>query len=495
MSLTRKLVVGSVWSVGMRWTIRLVGIFSIAILARLLTQEDFGLVAMSVAVTGLTLALFQLGIDFAVIRERELTEQFLHTAWTLRLVQAGLAALVVALLAPIAPIYFSDPRITVILWVGAVTLFLQGLENIGIVLYRRDLDFRSDFTFNVVSRIGGTAITITLAYLLRSYWALVLGTLGVAVLRVGLSYAMHAFRPRWSLADVERIWSFSKWMVVNAVMDYLRNQGDRFVLGGLTTAGNLGLYTVSREIGEMPAAEIAMPVSRTLMPAFATLVGEPRRLEAGVVRSLAAISAATAPLCFGLAAVAHEVVAVFLGSNWSDAAPLVAVTCFSGAVIPVFSVLGNVLIVAGYERQLAGAHVVQTTVILVSVAVGYQFGGVFYAAIGILLGQLLAVGGFGTVAVGLLGLRAWAVLGAVLRPVLCACGMYAALVWLPLDWHEAVWVRLVEKCVLGGLIFTSGLLLSWVLVGRPDGLEKLSFEFAGRHPRLRRLMGRLKALQ
>jgi O-antigen/teichoic acid export membrane protein len=390
MSLAGSVLTGTIWSVAMRWSVRILGFVSIAVLARLLSQDDFGLMAMSGAITGLTLAFFTLGIEFAVIRKQDLDDEYLHNAWTMKLVQGLGAASFVAILAPFAPLYFDDPRVTAVLWVAAAAVAIEGCENIGVVLFRREMNFAADFKFNLMTRALGTVVTLALAFWFRNYWALVLGMVAGSSFRVAISYAMHDFRPRPCFTRMRELWSFSKWMIIFAFNGYLLNHGDKLILGGLANAKSLGLFSMSKELGEMPSTEVVLPASRAITPAFAKLLDEPERLRAATVRALAVLTTITAPMSFGLAVVSPEAVAIVLGDKWADAAPLVAVTCLYGSMVPLFSVFGNLLVVSGYERGLAGLRTVQSIAILGLLTIGYQQNDLLGAAYGALIGQVIS---------------------------------------------------------------------------------------------------------
>ena len=128
---------GALLTLSMRWLSRLIGIASTLVLARLLMPDDFGVVAMASIVVGLSSMLLDLGVNVALIRNTQATSEHYHSAWTLRLLQAlGVAALLVAV-SPLAADYFRDSRVTPVLVLMAVNVVISGLENIGIVAFRK----------------------------------------------------------------------------------------------------------------------------------------------------------------------------------------------------------------------------------------------------------------------------------------------------------------------------------------------------------------------
>ena len=216
---------GAVIVVGMRWTDRLVGLASTVILARLLLPEDFGLIAMASIVIGLIDVLLDFGVNVALIHNKQATQEDFDTAWTLRLAQSALAAAIVYVAAEPAAAYFRDPRVVPVIQVLSLALLLSGFENIGTVTFQKRREFGVEFRFFFIRRISAFVITIVAAWLLRSYWALVIGTLSGRAVGVALSYAMHPMRPRISLARIGPLLSFSSWNLLRGIAGYLNENG------------------------------------------------------------------------------------------------------------------------------------------------------------------------------------------------------------------------------------------------------------------------------
>src|SRR5690349_10908401 len=200
-----------------RWLDRVVSVVSTIILARLLVPDDFGVVAMATIVVGLVDVFFDLGVNVALIQNRDPTPDHYDTAWTLRLMQSVFATLVVVAAVPLAVDYFKDARVAPVLRVLSLSLLIGGFEYIGILTFQKTMRFALDFRFVVLKRLAGFAVTVTAAWLLRSYWALVIGTLASSAFGVALSYVMHPMRPRARLTKMREIFAVSQWMIVRSI--------------------------------------------------------------------------------------------------------------------------------------------------------------------------------------------------------------------------------------------------------------------------------------
>jgi len=171
---------GSAWMIGLRWSLRLTGIVSTAVLARLLTPADFGIIAIAMLLIGLVEAFGETGERLALIRQSSLERSYYDTAFCLQFLIGIAVALTVFFLAPLTMAYFHEPRAVAVMRVLALRAVLGGVENIGTVDFRRDLQFRRFYSLAMRAKLISLATTLILAAWLRNYWALAIGILALA---------------------------------------------------------------------------------------------------------------------------------------------------------------------------------------------------------------------------------------------------------------------------------------------------------------------------
>ena len=162
--LRQSFITGAAWMSALRWAIRLLGLVSTAVLARLLSPEDFGLMAMVMLAVGFVEVWFGFGVETALIQNKNATRDDFDTAWTVRILQGICVGLLLVAATPLAVYYFHEPRLPPLLWLmaGAITLF--SASNIGTVNFQKELNFKREFIFSVVGKLLGVIITIVLAY-------------------------------------------------------------------------------------------------------------------------------------------------------------------------------------------------------------------------------------------------------------------------------------------------------------------------------------------
>jgi lipopolysaccharide exporter len=470
---TKSIFSGAIFTVAMRWSDRLIGLASMIILARLLTPADFGLVAMASVVVGLVDVFLDLGTNTALIHDDKAGRDDFNTAWTLRLMQTTLGGIVVFLGAPLAAEYYHNPEVADVLHVMAITVFVAGLENIGIVTFQKNLEFGNDFRFFFFRRLAGFLTTLLAAWLLRSYWAMVYGAIMGRLVGVLLSYRMHPFRPRFSLARFSHLWSFSQWVLVRNVGAYLDGNTDKLLVGRRTDAAIAGAYAVAQDVAVMPTTELLAPLGRVLFPAFVQKRGDPEGFARSLATSIGVQALVAIPACVGLAMVAGDVVHLVLGAKWAQSAPLIRIMAFTNLLIALTHAGGYALLATGKVRWLALVSWLQALSFLAAAIFGFPEAGAAETA----LLRLATVAG-GTLITTLLllvtikrfGPRSY--LSAVIRPLLASAAMAGLLSELDPWLATAIPpLRLAAEVGAGVMAYATCTILLWLLSGRPEGAE------------------------
>ncbi|MHA1568797.1 MAG: oligosaccharide flippase family protein, partial [Alphaproteobacteria bacterium] len=209
----------------MRFGIRVIGLVSTVILARLLVPEDFGLVALATVLAAGLAVFSEFSFDVALIQNQNAQRIDYDTAWTLSIIRNGLIAALLVALADPAAAFFGDSRLEEILYWLALGTFIEGFQNIGIVDFRKNLVFSKDFAFMTSAKLVSFSVTIVLAFFWRDYWALIAGILAGNCARVVLSFILHDFRPVLALKAWRPILSFSKWLLMNNILSFAYNRG------------------------------------------------------------------------------------------------------------------------------------------------------------------------------------------------------------------------------------------------------------------------------
>lgn len=473
---------GAAWMLLSKLAERGLGLVSTLILARLLIPADFGLVAMAAPVVALIELLGALGIDSALIQKRDISRQHLDTAFTLNLIVATTVTAALWLIAPLAAVYFREPRLeAVISWLALGNL-VQGFGNPGIIMFRKEIEMAPEVIVLLGKKLSSLLVAATAALLLGNYWALVWGMLLSRFVGVALSYMLSPFRPRLSLTARKELLGFSTWVLVIQILNYLHHRANDLIVGRLLGASQLAFFSIAMDLAATVPGEAMVAISRAAFPTLSKLTGDTERLRMGLRNILAGVAILALPAAFGIAATSELLVMVLLGPRWMTVAELLGPLAISCAVLGIMSQISYVYLALGRPRISALVSVfgvitlVSFSIILIptnglsGVIVAYP-----------LMAAAVAVGHFFCLRQNLPEFLFSDWITVFWRPVFAATAMYVSVrttkEWLaPVHDSVAGVLPLTALITLGVVVYGISLIFLWRIAGSLDGPESLVFE-------------------
>jgi O-antigen/teichoic acid export membrane protein len=463
---------GALWMIAMRWMMRLIGLVSTVILARLLTPADFGIVALALIVVGFLEILSWTAVDLALIREQKTSREHYDTAWTIQIIQGVIIAILLVIIAPYASDYFDEPLITSVVQLLALRVFIIGFQNIGVVNFRKNLDFATEFRFFFYKKIITFLFVVSLAFILKSYWALVLGMLAAAIIEVIISYRMQSYRPRISLARVDEIWSFSQWVLLSRIGYFLNQKTDQFIIGGITSTQVMGVYHMSTEMATMATSEVVMPIRRAFFPNFSKIAHMPEEFKNSILNVIGFLSVAIFAAGVGVSAISQDFVLLVLGEQWRESIPLIQILAIFGVAAALSSSMELLLLVTGRGDLSTIESWVQLAVLVPAVWYAAHFVGIYEVA----LARTLVASSFVFLMIYFLTkatpVKYLSILGVIWRPAIASVVMFFVIKKCHMQDMNIIFLRLVFDILIGAVSYFASLFLLWVISGRSPGVEQ-----------------------
>lgn len=459
-------------AIAITWSLRFIGLFSVLVLARILTPKDFGIVALATSTMALADIFSSLGLRQALLRIARPDRAHYDTAWTIQLLVMIVLAAIVVLLGPLVAWFYEEPALSVVIAVLASRFIFYGLVNIGIVDFDRHLELGRDYRMRIGVRLATFVVTLAAALILRNYWALVIGAVMQSVFHATASYIFHPYRPRFNLAKRAELLGVSLWMLLATAAQTLHYEIERFVVGRIGSLQTLGFYSVSKDLSSIFTQEIATALNRVTFVTTARtgrpLSADPPRLRA----MLGAYAMIAAPLGLGLAATAENTTRVLLGSQWVGAVPYLQLIAPASAMYAVYKLIASSLQASGDARHAAMLSMAGTASMAVGITIAVLTGGgvieVAIAALG--ASVLILVTGIIAMAYKA-NTRAPALLFAVARPFGAALLMLLAVRRIHVPGAGPL-LELIAEAATGGVLYAIFAGLIWLLSGRPQGAEQ-----------------------
>jgi lipopolysaccharide exporter len=330
---------GVSWNVSSSLIGELIRFVRSIVLARLLVPEDFGLFGMALTMVAAMNALTTLGLGRTIVANKfDTTDELkahLDTVWSVELIRGFVIALVVSASAFPVSRFYGQAQLKVIIPILGLATLVQGCQNIGLLILRKEISFARIFWYEVTTNTAGIALTVALAVVMRNVWALVIGLLLTAALGTILSYIFHSYRPRLAFEPhaLRRALSLGKLTLVIAVASYVTNMADNVMVGRLLGTAALGNYSLAFNIASAPISVLVFSLGTVLFPAYAEITTQrPKSLELAFTKVFSIALMIMVTITVPLFLLASEVVELLFGARWTAAGTVLQVLAL---VIPL----------------------------------------------------------------------------------------------------------------------------------------------------------------
>ncbi|NQZ87205.1 MAG: oligosaccharide flippase family protein [Colwellia sp.] len=326
--LGKKVIVGSSIFALSKFTQRLIGLVSTLILARLLTPEDFGLVAICAIFIAFTTELSQSGNEEYIIQKQELKDSDLHTAWTFSFILRVVFFFLILIMAPTISDYFDKPELQLALSILSLTLIISGLQNPGLILLRRNINYKPIFWLNFSTKFLSFLFVITYAYFERTFWAIIFGDIVRATIASIGSYLVTKNKVGLSLVNIKEQWVYVKWLIPKSLLGFTRSQIDKVILSATLSIEDLGKYHLARSLVDLPGNNFLVPITEPLLAAFAKFKTNKVKLNFNFQVSHLMLSIITFPIVGLFYFFPSSIVTAILGDKWLEIVPCLPILSF-----------------------------------------------------------------------------------------------------------------------------------------------------------------------
>ncbi len=463
-------MVGAAAMVATRFSVRLLGLVSVTILARLLTPEDFGVFGTAALVLAFFIMVKEIGFGEAVIKTQGITKEDIDTLWTIRFLLSCLAALALFFLAgPIAS-FLKEPRVIDVLRLMAFIPVLDSFCSPASSLLLKEFKYGSDFILKSSDKLVRVIAVIILALTLKSYWALVFGSLLAAVFGVIVSHIARPYKPSLTLAKWKTFGSFSLWIYSRGVGKYLGNSADELVVRASENSAFFGIYHVSRDISRILITELISPIGEALLPALVKFSGEIDRFSSAVRNIVGVYLIVGVAVALGIILTSNEIVLLLLGPQWGEAGRYLALIAIGSACNSMADVNQSIFIAKNVPRYGAIFWGVRAS----SYFVFCLISGIFWGAEGVAITfSLVSIVMLSAELVSISFLvpskDTWFLL--FVRPVLAGGAMCASVLWGMPSFEAPIGVLAALKVLVGASVYIIVLVGLWWISGKPKGPE------------------------
>jgi O-antigen/teichoic acid export membrane protein len=371
MSDSHQVHVGIKWIGGSVAFTQLVRFLTTAVLARLLTPEIFGLVAMAQVAIQLISVIREVGVGAAYIQRQDRGPEdaaaAANTTFLMSLAVNGLLFVLAWFAAPLVVRFFDNAELLAVLRVMFMLFLIDAFDTTPSMILQKRLEFDKTALAEIAASGMNAVVAISLAAAGYGVWSLVVGQLSSRLARTGLVFVLSGFRPRlqFDRAIAHQLFAYGRYLWGFAVLSAVGGSLDRLILGRGLGAATLGVYSLAFNLANLPATHISRLINQITFPSFVRVQHDHANLRSALHKTIRHVTMLSIPIAFGTLAVAHDLILTVYGEKWRAAIPIVQVLAFFGLSLSLSSITGPILKAIGKPQILLYSSLLHHTLLAV----------------------------------------------------------------------------------------------------------------------------------
>lgn len=349
---------------------------STVILARLLTPEDYGLIAMVAVVINFAMMFKDMGLSMATVQKAEINHDQISTLFWINVAVGVCITGCFMALAPVVAWFYGKQELRDVTMVLGCVFVFGGLTIQHQALLRRQMRFFALGLVEILAIAGAVIAAIIAGLWGAGYWALVVLHLSLAIgVAVGVWIAVP-WRPGLPKRGTgcRKMLAFGANVTGFNFVNYFARNLDKILLGKVFGSVTLGLYSKAYSLLMLPINQIRTPIMSIAIPAMSCLQNEPEQFKRYFLKLVSIIAFISMPLVVFLVVCSKEVICVLLGEKWLSAVPIFRILAIAAFIQPVATVWGTVLISLGQSRRFLKWGILHAIIMVSSFVIGLPWG-------------------------------------------------------------------------------------------------------------------------
>lgn len=385
MSLTHKLKSAGIWQLFQVIFQVMIQFCYMAIMARLLSKEDFGLMAIATGFMGLGMVFSTGGMGSALIQREYITQKHIESAFQGSLLLGLVVCIILFVCSSFIAEAYNEPRLDLIIKAIGCIVFFNSISSVSISLLQKSFKFKVTANITVFITLVSYALGVFLAFINYGVWSLVLSVFLVALLTALVSLYYEPVRLSFSFhyKEFKQLFYYGFGVTLLGLINYLSSGGLNLILGKILPPTMLGVFERTYVIKALPSEYLGRLVNTIMFPAMSEMQSDEDKLFNIYQYSLGIINSILIPVSLFLSFFSKEIVLILLGDKWLEAVIPLQIMFISLPFNSSASLADSVARAKGYVYRNALRKFIFTIVLIPSVAISAKYYGLLGAAIAV----------------------------------------------------------------------------------------------------------------
>jgi teichuronic acid exporter len=376
MTLKKQAVSGVFWTTIQQFGKQGIAFFTSLILARLLSPQEFGLIAMISVFIALGDGVIKSGLTNSLIRSENLGESDYSTVFYFNLFGSFIVYGLLYFSAPFIAAFYNQSRLTEIIQVYGIIFILNAFSAVQLARLTKQMDFKTQMIVSLPSIIISSAVGIYMAYNGYGVWSLVWNSL----IQSGLSTIQLWYHSKWipifkfSTEKFKYHFNYGFKIMLSGTIDILFTNIYAIIIGRYFIPAQVGFYNRASTLQMFPVVNFSMILSKVSFPLFAKIQHDNEKLKSVYKKLMQMVTFLIAPTLIFMGVLAEPLFRFLFTEKWLPAVPYFQILCYNGILYPLHSYNLQILNVKGRSDLFLKLELIKKVIVVIMLVISFQFG-------------------------------------------------------------------------------------------------------------------------
>lgn len=326
-----------IWRFAERIGAQLVGFIVSIVLARILSPNDYGTIALVTVFTNIMQVFVDSGLGNALIQKKDADDIDFSTVFYTNVFFCIIIYLIIFFIAPLIAKFYNNEQLTAITRVLGITILISGVKNVQQAYVSKKLIFKKFFFATLAGTIGAGILGIVLARNGYGVWALVVQQLFNLTVDTIILWITVEWRPKkvFSFDRLKMMFSYGWKLLASSVLDTVYNNIRQLIIGKLYSSSDLAFYNKGKQLPELIVNNVNTSIDSVLLPTMSEKQEHKEIVKTMTRRAIKTSVFIMAPLMIGLASTSNNVIKILLTDKWLPTVPYLCIFCISFMFYPI----------------------------------------------------------------------------------------------------------------------------------------------------------------
>ena len=326
-----------IWRFLERCGAQLAGFIVYVVIARILSPEAYGTVALITVVTAILQVFVDSSFGNALIQKKDADDLDFSSVFFANIAICFVLYVGLYFAAPFIADFYKNAELTPYIRVLGITVLVSGLKNVQQAYVSRNMMFKKFFFSTLGGTVAAGAAGIIMALNGFGVWALVVQQVTNLSIDTVILWITVKWRPKkmFSFSRLKGLFGYGWKLLASALIDAGYRELRSLIIGKLYSSADLAYYNKGQKFPDLIVTNINTSIDSVLLPVMSDAQENRKHIKKMTGKSILISTYIMAPLMIGLFVLAEPVVRLLLTEKWLPCVLFLRFFCISYMFYPI----------------------------------------------------------------------------------------------------------------------------------------------------------------